>query len=244
LYDTGKWKQKRRLQCLLLFGFFILTGCGSRPMHRFLWWGQNSGGQLLARLDEGNRFFKEGDYSSAVTVFQDLKETGDQEVIRPALYGLACSRFMLAESKQEYIEAVKVFELWQRISPGTLEQEDPRMLLALFSKVQPGDLGEEPDGPRISENYFFMWFFDYEERIGELEDQITELKKEIATCEQQKNAVKEMEAANEAMEETLKKKEDTVRSMAEELSKLRDQIKTFETIDQEIEEKKQGISSP
>lgn len=254
MYRTGKWITKSRLWALLLFVVFISAGCGSRLGHNFLWWGQNPSGQLQARLDEGNRLFSEGDYSAAEVVYQELQETGNQEVIRPALYGLACSRFMLAENKQEYLEAIEVLELWQRISPGALDEEDPRMLLALFSKVHPGGQKGAPDNPQVSEDYFLMWFFDCEERIGELEDQIEGLKQEITAYEKQRNAVKEKEAANEAMEEALKEKEameqalkekeGALASMAKELSKLRGQIKTLETIDQEIQEKKQGISSP
>jgi prefoldin subunit 5 len=59
-----------------------------------------------------------------------------------------------------------------------------------------------------------------------------------------KASMAEMEAANQALEESLKEKENALQEITEELSKLRDQIKTLETIDQEIQEKKQGISSP
>lgn len=252
MYRRGDWITKRRLRMLLLVGFFFLTGCGSQLVQHFHWWGDNSEKELQVRLAEGNRLFKEGDYSAAADVFQNLKETGNQDVIRPALYGLACSRFMLADSKQEYLEAVEILELWKRISPPSLEQEDPRMLLSLFAEgALPRDSKGETDGRPDSEEHFLMWSFNCEERIDALEDQIAVMKKEITAYEKKKTAMKEiessmaeMEAANKAMKDVLEEKEDTMRAMVEELSKLREQIRTIETIDQEIQEKKQGISSP
>jgi hypothetical protein len=226
----------------------------------FPWWGDNSVKQLHARLDEGNQLFEVGNYSAAAAVFQDLRETGRSEVVRPALYGLACSRFMLASNKEEWIEAVTILELWQRVVPVALEQEDPRMLLSLFEGERlPGGSNDEMDGRQDSKENFLWWFFNYKERTEELEEQIVSLNNEIEAYREQRNAMEEsnghsleemkasmaeMEAANQALEESLKEKENALQEITEELSKLRDQIKTLETIDQEIQEKKQGISSP
>lgn len=253
MYRKTKWITKRRGLCLLFFGFFLLTGCGSQLANYLPWWGQNSGKELQARLDEGHRLFKEGNYSAAESVFENLQETGNPDVIRPALYGLACSRFMLAESKEEFLDAVEILELWRRISPVSLEQEDPRMLLSIFTEgTFPRDSNNEAAGPKASEERFLMWFFDYEERIKALKEQVASLDMMITSCEEQnedamaemQTVMVEMEAANESLKETLKAKEEAARALAGELSKLREQIKTFETIDQEIQEKKQGISSP
>lgn len=252
MYRSVEWTTKRRLLSLLLIGFFFLTGCGSRLAQVFPWWGEASGKELQAHLDEGNRLFLEGDYSAAAAVFQNLRETGSQDVLRPALYGLACSRLMLADSRQEYLEALEILERWKRISPPSLKKEDPRMLLLLLAGAadRPGSKGEGVAGPN-SKDHFLMRFFECRERIAALEDQIAGLKKEITAYEKQKIAVEgtqssmaEMEAANKAMKRALKEKEDALRTIVEELSKLREQIKTLETIDQEIQEKKQGISSP
>jgi hypothetical protein len=229
---------------LLFLVFFLLTGCGSRLADYLPWQDPNGGSALQGRLDEGNRLFMAGDYSGAAAVFEYLQETGSQEVIRPALYGLACSRFMLADSRAEYLDAAEVFELWQRISPAAPKQEDPRMLLALFSEPVPGGGGSEGDVPYDSEQNRLMWVLDSRERIGELEAQIIHLQKEVAAYEAQKKNIKELEASNRAQKKELEAKEASTRAMAEELSKLREQIRTLETIDQEIQEKKQGISSP
>jgi len=253
LYRRGEWITERRLPSLLLIGYFLLmTGCGSRLAQHSPWWGKNPGKELQANLDGGNRLFREGDYSAAAAIFQNLRETGDQDVLRPALYGLACSRLMLADSRQEYLEAVEILELWQRISPPSLKNEDPRMLLLFLAgeAAHPDSKGEGDKRPD-SEDNFLLRLFEYRERIKALEDQIAGLKKEIAAYEKQKSAMEgvesslaQMEAANKAMKGTLKEKEDALRAIVEELSTLRDQIKTLETIDQEIQEKKQGISSP
>jgi len=229
---------------LIFLVFFCTTGCGSELTNYLPGRDEPAETQLQTRLDKGNRLFMAGDYSAAAEVFENLRETGDQNVARPALYGLACSRFMLADTRQEYLEAVEILEHWQRTSPTCLEQEDPRMLIALFSEAFPGASKGEADASRASEGQFLMRVIDYGDRVDELEAQITTLENEMAAYENQKEIIKEMESANQAMKQTLKEKEDATRTMAEELSKLRDQIKTLETIDQEIQEKKQGISSP
>lgn len=253
LHTKGDWITKKRWRSLLFLVFFLLSGCGSRVANYFSWWGQSSGRELQSRLNEGTRLFEEGNYSAAAAVFQDLQETGHQDVIRPALYGLACSRLILASDKEEWLEAIEILELWRRISPPNFEREDPRMLLSLLEmETFPGGSKGEANGWLDLKDHFISWVSDYKKRIDELEEQIVSLNSVIETYQSQANAMEEfngksmeeMEAANKALEETLKAKENAMQEMAEELSKLRGQIKTFETIDQEIQEKKQGISSP
>jgi hypothetical protein len=244
LYQKNKWIAGKRWWPLLFLVLFLLTGCGSRLADYLPWQDSDDGWELLDHLDEGNRLFMAGDYSAAAAIYENLKETGDQEVIRPALYGLACSRFMMAGNRQEYLDAIEVFELWQRISPATPKQEDPRMLLVLFPEPDSGEEESDEDALSDPEQNKLMWFFNSREKIDELEAKIIRLQKEVAAYESHKESMKELAAVNRAQRDALEAKEASTRAMAKELAKLREQIHTLETIDQEIQEKKQEISSP
>lgn len=237
-------KAKRQWRGLLILVFFLLTGCGSRLANYMPWLDNNDGKAFQARLDEGRRLFFEGDYSAAAAVFNEVQEAGDADVMRRALYGLACSRFMLADSRQEYLDAVNTFELWQEASSSFTDLEDPRMLITLLSGVLPGDAGGEADDPSELKESCLMRLFYCRERIADLEEQVIRLQEETAEYEKQAQSMENLSAAHKALEDDLASKENAMKEMMEELSKLRAQIRTLETIDQEIQEKKQGISSP
>jgi len=237
--------KKKRLRGLLFSALFVLSGCGFQPAKYVPWWGPDyAGKELREQLGEGNRFFADGNYESAQTVFQNLQRSENPVVIRQALYGLACSRFMLAEDRQEYVDAIEILGLWRRISSTGLEHEDPRMLLDVFPKALPPAPEGESQGASSEEKHFLVRVLDYEKERGDLEDRVAGLKGQIKELERQKGSIKSMEAAMKAMEKAMEASEDTARTMETELFKLREQIQTIETIDQEIREKKQGISSP
>jgi DNA repair exonuclease SbcCD ATPase subunit len=237
--------KKKRFLGLLFSALFVLCGCGFQPVKYIPWWGPDYvGREFREELEEGNRLFADGDYESAETVFQNLQRSENPVVIRQALFGLACSRFMLAEDRQEYIDAIEVLELWQRISSTGLKREDPRMLLAVFPKALPSVSGGGLQDASPGKEHFLVRVLDYEKEMDDLEQRVVGLKRQIKELERQKGSIKNMEAAMKAMEKAMEASEETAKTMETELLKLREQIQTIETIDQEIREKKQGISSP
>ena len=218
----------RRLQGLCFFSLFLLSGCGfNTSKYSPFWWPSSVPKELQSRLDEGNRLFMDGDYASSETVFLDLHQSTNQVVSHQAQYGLACSRFMLATKRQEYLDAIDTLEQWRQNSSADFEQGDPRMLLALFSKVLSTAPENNLKGEAPAEKHVLMQFLDHEQQIGELEKRLSDLKRQIEDLKRQRGTMQTMQAAMEA-----------------ELVKLRQQLKTIETIDQEIQEKKQGIASP
>ncbi len=233
---------KRRMWGLISAGVFLLTGCGLHPA-KYLTMGEERASQRLqAQVDEGNRLFFEGSYKDAETVFQSLQQSGSTVVMRQALYGLACTRFMLAKNKQEYLDAVKILERWRQMAPASFEEEDPRMLIALFPGVLSGHPEEDQSGTVSAEGGSLMRILNYEKEISDLESEISSQQKKIEALEKQTGSMKAMQESMKKMQDTIKAKEDATKAMEEELVKLRSQIKTFESIDQEIQEKKQGIS--
>lgn len=228
----------KRLPGLMILCFFLLSGCGfHKTKYYSLSWIESVPKEYQEVLDEGNRLFTEGQYASAEAVFEDLRQSINPAVVHQARYGVACSRFMLAENRKEYLEAIEILKRWQRNSSNYPGHGDPRMLLAFFSKVLPSTTGKSSKGADSEEKHVLVRFLEYQQ-------QMAALKKRIADLERQRGAMKAMEAAMGVMENAMKANENTARTMEAELLKLRQQIKTLETIDQEIQEKKQGISSP
>lgn len=216
---------------LLFLGSFFITGCGLQPPKGTVTTEKTVKDTLQAQLDEGRRLFRAGDFSAAEEIFSNLQNTGIQTNGRPhmarqVLYGLACTRLMLAENRAEYLEAVRLLDKWRRISPVSLEPEDPRMLLSFFPETifqSNEDNANSSESEMSVEEPFLMLIYDYEKEIDTLQDRIRSMENQLKRIDSQEAAMK---------------------TMAAELEKLRDQIETMETIDQEIQEKKQGITSP
>lgn len=235
----------KRWRCLLLLVLFLVTGCGTRLANYMPWWEHRDDRAFQAHLEEGRQLFFEGDYSAAEAFYSELQKTDDVDVVRQALYGLACSRFMLADSRQGYLDAVETFEAWQAVSsPTSPDGEDPRMMMTLLSEVLSEAAPGKADALPGSGESALIRLFSARERIGDLEDQVSRLEEKAMAYEKQTHSMEDLKADHDALADALASKEKTLAAVMAELSKLKAQIQTLETIDQEIQEKKEGISSP
>ena len=219
-------KHTMRSWAMLLFACFFLGGCSFQSI-KHIGLKKGIGAETFQkRLQEGNSFFQEGNYREAEKIFQSLRHVENQSVARQAIYGLACTRLRLAENREQYLEAAKLLDQWRRISPESLSPEDPRMLLPFI----PERALSKPRNRSVGESALFstdepdlMHFYDYEQEIDKLLRRLAEMEKQIHAAEN---------------------REDFLKTMRKELETLRNQIKSIEVIDQEIQKKKQGLSTP
>ncbi len=84
------------------------------------------------------------DYDLAAERFSAIREeTADRRLARMALFGLACSRFMLAETPEAYIQALELWQGWIDNAPEMVHSEDARLIdpllreKMLFSNIPP-----------------------------------------------------------------------------------------------------------
>ena len=210
----------------LLIVCFFLAGCGFHPFESI---GRIKKGieteAIQRRLQEGNRFFQEGNYREAEKIFLSLRHIENPSTARQALYGLACTRLRLAKNRKQYLEAAKLLDQWRRVSPESLGSEDPRMLFP-FIPEKAFSKSHSPGGKEASfstKEPFLMRFYDYEQEIDKLLRRLADMEKQVHAAQD---------------------REDFLKTMKTELETLRNQIKSIETIDQEMQKKKQGISSP
>ena len=167
--------------------------------------------------EEGLAAFQRGDYRTAQKYFEGVsKRALDETLRRKGLYGLACTRLVVAQTPDEYNAALNLWELWNQMAPPELVGEDPRMVAQLLPRLYPTELTKispasevpPPGSSRSSATPAVRVVKDKEceKQLRESERELQRLKRQIRT--------------------------------------LRLQIEALEAIHRKIQEKKKEVSSP
>lgn len=83
----------------------------------------------LATLQRADKAFQEKNYQKALEIYSILSQLPqDRTTRRKALYGLACTRLVLAENQTDLNQAIILWDAWSQTVPQKLSGEDPRML--------------------------------------------------------------------------------------------------------------------
>jgi hypothetical protein len=111
-------------------GVFLCLACGSvNKIKSFFITDYNV---CLETLNKGNDAFKKGDFNKAREIYEVLyQKSGDKTIARKALYGLACTHFILAKDSDDFDKAIALWNKWSNLVPSVME-EDPRMLAPLL----------------------------------------------------------------------------------------------------------------
>jgi len=176
-----------------------------------------------AILKKANRAFQQNDYNQATDIYEQLRHSEDELIRRGAMYGLACTRLVLAENADEYKDALILWNSWTRMISVEMKDEDPRMINPFIQGIFLQIINREKfEGVSQSkENLgFFGLVQSREQEIQYLRDKLKSLESENSILKQQ----------NEMM--------------GKEIQILKDQIASFEAIDQKMQEKKKEMSSP
>ena len=181
----------------------------------------------LIALRIANQAIENGDYKKALEGYEVLQNSSDDKIARKARYGLACAKLSLVENPEDAKEALMFWDAWSKQAPAQLEDEDPRILRPLLkSRILPKP-NKVQAGPIVISN----------EKLG-LQKLLRAKEKEI---QQLNDRLKVMENEIQIM---LKNQADYVGVLERQIQTLRDKIKSLETIDQKIKEKKKEVSSP
>jgi len=95
--------------------------------------------------------FNVGDYARAKITFQMLSEDArDPEIARQASFGLASIKLILANTCQEYTDALSSWEKWSGQVNACKGCEDPRMITPFLRRIQPSakDVYRSPLGAK------------------------------------------------------------------------------------------------
>jgi hypothetical protein len=95
----------------------------------------------LKAWEEAMRAFEEGEYQQAMALFEVLSESAEDDFLaRRALYAFAVTRLILAQTPEEFTEAMGIWECWSNQSLVESEGEDPRLLSPLLESLTPPDI--------------------------------------------------------------------------------------------------------
>lgn len=166
--------------------------------------------------------YRDGDYAVAAERFSAIREeTPDRRMARLSLFGLTCSRFMLAETPEAYLQALELWETWIDNAPDVSHSEDIRLI-----------------GPLLQEKMLFSNLPPKAETETEVDSGAGDPTWLFIRTKQELDRLREkLQAAQEAD----RKHQKRIRSLENEISKLKRQIIALEAIDQKIQEKKTAL---
>jgi len=181
----------------------------------------------LKKLMQGHEAFQKGDFKKALETFDNLRhQARNDEIVRNAIFALACTHFALAETPEEFKAAMALWQTWKQLLPTSMAPEDPRMLDQLLhrelSRVEAKTKTEGGSNSTKTTQYQHE-LKTKEKEIHSLKQKLEAKKKEIVALKEQNVSLKEKEV---------------------ELEKLRNQIKALEAIEHKIQRKKKKITSP
>lgn len=208
------------LCCMVLFG----AGC-SRTM------GFQSTGAVVAPKNVfqdqymlGINAYIAEDYGVAAEAFSTVVEHASDPVLaRKALYGLACTRFMFADTEEKLRLAMQDWHGWLRTAPRNWALENPLLFDPIIDKeffIQNKGHDAAHHGVEAGAEPPASW------SENGLQDELAKLKTQL-------NAAKQAALQRQG----------AIRALEEENAKLKEQIRAIEQIDRKIQEKKTAIPS-
>ena len=214
----------RVLYCLVCFGIILTTGCRNTWLFKPAQIESHPSPEAKKQYSQAVAAYVDKQYQLAAERFEAIRQqTTDQRFALMALYGVACSRLMAANSPQEYNEALILWDKWLKHVPDTCEYEDS----ALFD-------------PLIKNKMIFSNIPMTQEKSGDLDIDATVPRWLLIKSKQELERVK---AELETAQQNLDKRQRKIQSLEKEIGELKGQIKALETIDQKIQKKKNAIPS-
>lgn len=222
---NGKDSAKRYIACLLIC--LVVALCGGC---RFGWPPQKQDAVsqpspvALKLYRQAVAAYQAEEYATADKRFTDLRRRNmDRGLDRMALYGLACTRLMLAQTPKEYRQALALWENWVEMTQQDYQSESPMLLdplireKMLFSNIPltPLGNGEIDPEPKVAQ-----WM------LINAASELGRVKRKLAVAEK-----------------TALKRKKRIGALEKKIAELQRQIKALETIDQKIQKKKSAIPS-
>jgi TolA-binding protein len=178
---------------------------------------------VLDLYDQAFLAYQFGSYEKAAESFDAVRQqTQDGKTARMALYGLACSRIMAAETPEAYYQALVLWRSWVSGAPLHPDNENPLLFEPLIERKMlfSGIPLTKDESDKVDDDTVPRWLH-------------IKVKRELETLENK--VIK--------TEQELQQKSKLVESQEKQIKKLKQQIKALETIDQKIQKKKNAIPS-
>jgi len=207
-------------------------------------------------LAEANEAFQNRAFLKAEELFRKLSEGAySHDVRRIALYGLACTRFVLAENDDEFNQAFDLWYSWYQIPSGNISLEDPRMMEPVFEKIishqwtfdslNKKTATDETSDAIINTDYLQKFPANLVEDVSE-----KQFGYEKPLVDKNQIPINDIETSSpgieiqyllDSREKEILKLRQQLGSMEKNIKSLKNQIHAIEEIHQEIFEKKKGM---
>jgi hypothetical protein len=171
----------------------------------------------LKTWDEGLQAFEGANYEKAQMLFEVLSDSAQTDGLsRMAFFAWASTRLVLAQTPEEFNDAMSTWACWSRQLPEELGAEDPRMLTPFLQRLTP------PGAP--------------ETRLTQSQPPVKKIivYSSPAGC-------KDLLQAKDKEIDRIKAKLD---AREKEVRRLKHQIDSLEAIHLKFQERKQGASTP
>lgn len=233
-------------QLAMIFSILVFAGCSVTEVKTF------SPDEDIRHLETGYELFCQGDYENAAAQFEIICQgSGTGPIRQEALYSLACTRMLLSEDTEAFLQAVDLWTVWSRqgaLCPKSLPGESPRMFGPFLEKLSDGNAICCPETEDVSDLSGEM---SSESPGASLEDKDRPRDSQPAEIRSEKKIPASPSAAERKMKQDIQKKDreilnlkDQIRKMKKEMETLRTQLNSLEEIHQEIQEKKKDMVLP
>jgi len=180
----------------------------------------------LKSWEEALQAFHREDYNKAAESFTLLgKNSANQALALNALYALACTRLIVAQTPEEFSDALSLWDAWSRKAPipNPLASEDPRLLTPFLERVTP-PCSSEPNAPKKDKP-----------------------KKKAVCNKENNNQARDLTMTRNQLqtrEKEMAKIKARLDAREKEIRRLKHQIDSLEAIHLKIQEKQKEVSSP
>lgn len=175
----------------------------------------------MRKYHEAVNAYQTREYETADELFTSIREqTVNPVASRMALYGLACTRLMMASTPEEYQKALALWTTWVQCAPNKYDRENPVLFDPIIEKKMvfsliplKADNGSDDEDPS-------QWF------MLRANNELQKLKFQL-----------------ENAQHSIENRDAKLKALEKEITRLNEQIKALETIDQKIQKKKNAIPS-
>lgn len=174
----------------------------------------------MKRYLEAVNAYQTAQYEVADKRFEAIREqTTNPATSRMALYGLACTRLMMATTPEDYQQALALWDTWLQCAPSRYDRENPTLFDPIIEKKMVFSMIPLKDGTSDDQDPT-QWF------MLRANNELHKLKFQLENAQQ-----------------SIENRDVKIKSLEKEISRLNEQIKALETIDQKIQKKKNSIPS-
>ncbi len=208
--------------CLFCIGAMLGTGCRANGLFAPKRVESQPSAEAKKQYNLAVAAYMDKQYQVAAEQFEAIRQkTSDKQFALMALYGVACSRLMAANTPKEYNDALILWDKWIKHAPTPGEYEKSSLFdhliknKMIFSNIpmtpeKTRDMDVDATVPR--------WL------LIKSKEELDRLKSELEMAQQ-----------------TAEKRQKKIQTQEKEIGELKRQIKALETIDQKIQKKKNAI---